>query len=115
MLMNSSEYLATIEQVKREINLAQYRMALHVNADLILLYHSIGCVINEHKEWGNKFIDNLAADLRIEFPNSRGYSVRNLKYMAKFAQTYPDRELCSRLLHKFHGGTILFCLTSYQI
>ena len=80
MLMNSGEYLATIEQVKREINSAQYRMALHVNADLILLYHRIGCVINEHKEWGNKFIDNLAADLRIEFPNSRGYSVRNLKY-----------------------------------
>ena len=85
MLMNSGEYLATIEQVKQEIKSAQYRAALHVNADLVLLYHSIGCVINAHKEWGNKFIDNLAADLRMEFPSSKGYSVRNLKYMAKFA------------------------------
>lgn len=90
--MNSSEYLATIEQVKQEIKLAQYRAAMHVNADLVLLYHSIGCVINEHKAWGNKFIDNLASDIRIEFPNSKGYSVRNLKYMAKFALAYPDRE-----------------------
>lgn len=104
MLMNSGEYLATIEQVKREINSAQYRMALHVNADLILLYHSIGCVINEHKEWGNKFIDNLAADLRIEFPNSRGYSVRNLKYMAKFAQTYPDREFVQQAVAQIPWG-----------
>lgn len=104
MLMNSGEYLATIEQVKREINSAQYRMALHVNADLILLYHRIGCVINEHKEWGNKFIDNLATDLRIEFPNSRGYSVRNLKYMAKFAQTYPDREFVQQAVAQIPWG-----------
>lgn len=92
MLMNSGEYLATIEQVKQEIKSAQYQAVLHVNTDLVLLYHSIGCVINEHKVWGSKFIDNLAADLRLEFPNSKGYSARNLKYMAKFAETYPDRE-----------------------
>lgn len=79
MLINSGEYLATIEQVKQEIKSAQFRAALHVNADLVLLYHSIGCVINEHKAWGSKFIDNLAADLRLEFPNSKGYSVRSLK------------------------------------
>lgn len=54
------------------------------------MYYQIGCVINEHKSWGNKFIDNLAADIRISFPNATGYSVRNLKYMAKFAATYPD-------------------------
>lgn len=41
---------------------------------------------------GNKFIDNLAADIRREFPGSKGYSVRNLKHMAKFAEAYPDRE-----------------------
>lgn len=92
LLMNSSEYIATIEQIKREIQEAQYRAAVHVNADLILLYHSIGCVINEHKTWGNKFIDTLAADIRLAFPNSTGYSVRNLKYMSKFASAYPDRE-----------------------
>ena len=39
---------------------------------------------------GSKFIENLAADIRISFPNVKGYSVRNLKHMAKFAETYPD-------------------------
>ena len=92
MLMNSSEYLATVDLVKQEIKSAQYHAAVHVNTTLILLYHSIGRIINEHKTWGNKFIENLAADIRREFPGSKGYSVRNLKYMAKFAQTYPDRE-----------------------
>ena len=49
-------------------------------------------MINERKTLGSKFIENLAADIRISFPNVKGYSVRNLKYMAKFAETYPDEE-----------------------
>ena len=92
VLMNTPEYISIIENIKSEIKAAQYRAAVHVNADMLLLYHDIGCVINEHKAWGNKFVDNLATDIRIAFPESKGYSVRNLKYMAKFAETYPDRE-----------------------
>ena len=57
---------------------------------------------------GYEFIDSLVADIRVAFPESKGYSVRNLKYMAKFAETYSDRDLCNRLLHKFRGATILF-------
>lgn len=106
--MNTSEYLSIIENIKSEIKAAQYRAAVHANVDMLLLYHDIGCVINEHKSWGNKFIDNLATDIRIAFPESKGYSVRNLKYMAKFAETYPDREIwCRRCLHKFRGLIIL--------
>ena len=83
MLKNTSEYLSVIENIKSEITAAQYRSAIHVNADMLLLYYDIGCVINEHKSWGkNKFIDSLAADIRIAFPESKGYSVCNLKYMA---------------------------------
>ena len=59
MLMNTPEYLSIIENIKSEIKAAQYRAAVHANADMLLLYHDIGCVINEHKAWGNKFVDNL--------------------------------------------------------
>lgn len=104
VLMNSGEYLAIVEQVKREIKTAQYQASVHVNTELILLYHSIGTVINEHKAWGNKFIENLAADIRREFPASKGYSVRNLKYMAKFAQTYPDREFVQQVVAQIPWG-----------
>lgn len=92
MLMNNNEYLNTIESIKSEIKSAQYKAAVSVNRELIMLYYNIGKIINEHKAWGNKFIDNLAADIKLEFPNVKGYSVRNLKYMAKFAETYPDKQ-----------------------
>ena len=104
MLMNSNEYLATIEQVKQEIKAAQYKAAVHVNTELIMLYRSIGCLINAHKSWGNKFIENLAQDIKLEFPQSTGYSVRNLKYMAKFAATYPDAEFVQQVVAQIPWG-----------
>ena len=102
--MNTSEYLSVIENIKSEIKAAQYRATIHVNADMLLLYHDIGCVINEHKAWGNKFVDNLATDIRSAFPKSKGYSVRNLKYMAKFAETYPDCEFVQQVVAQIPWG-----------
>lgn len=104
MLMNSNEYLATMEQIKKEIKTAQYKAAVKVNTELVILYHSIGCVINAHKSWGNKFIENLAQDIKLEFPKSTGYSVRNLKYMAKFAQLFPDAEFVQQVAAQIPWG-----------
>lgn len=90
--------------VDAKVKTAQYRAAVHANADMLLLYYDIGCVINEHKAWGNKFVDNLATDIRIAFPESKGYSVRNLKYMAKFAETYPNREFVQQVVAQIPWG-----------
>ena len=110
MLMNSTEYLKTVEVIKQEIRAAQYRAAAHVNTELTMLYYSIGTVINEHKAWGNKFIENLATDIRREFPGSKGYSVRNLKYMAKFAQTYTNQEFVQQVVAQIPWGHNLVLL-----
>ncbi|MCD7725609.1 MAG: PDDEXK nuclease domain-containing protein [Clostridiales bacterium] len=92
MLLNDNNYLAVVEQIKSEINNARYRATVSVNSELIMLYYHIGKIINEHKSWGNKFIDNLAKDIKLSLPSATGYSVRNLKYMAKFAAEYTDIE-----------------------
>ena len=98
MLMNNSEYLGIVETIKSEIKNAQYKAAVSVNKELIMLYYNIGKIINEHKTWGNRFIDNLAADIRLSFPDTKGYSVRNLKYMAKFAAEYTDEQIVQAAL-----------------
>lgn len=86
MLINNNEYIEIAQKIKSEIKVAQYKAALSVNRELIMLYYNIGKIINEHKSWGSKFIDSLSSDIRLSFPDAKGYSVRNLKYMAKFAQ-----------------------------
>ena len=93
MLMNANEYLETVELVKQEIRTAQYRATVQVNGELLRLYHAIGTVINAHKVWGSKFVENLAADIKLSFPEMKGYSARNLKYMAKFAVRFPADEI----------------------
>lgn len=98
MLLNNNEYIEIIETIKQEIQGAQYKAVVSVNRELIMLYYNIGRIINEHKSWGNKFIENLAADIRLSFSNAKGYSVRNLKYMAKFALIYPDEEIVQAVL-----------------
>ena len=98
MLMNDKQYMSVIDQVKNEIQSSRYSAALAVNKELTLLYHKIGKVINEHKVWGNKFIDNLSRDLKLAFPESAGYSARNLKYMSKFAALYPDEQIVQEVL-----------------
>ena len=98
MLMNTPEYLSIIENIKSEIKAAQYRATVHANSDLLLLYYDIGTVINEYKTWGNKFIDNLSYDIQIAFSERKGYSVRNLKYMAKFATRFSDRKIVQEVL-----------------
>lgn len=92
MLINNFEYIKVLENIKKEIVTAQYKASVHVNVEMLLLYHDIGRIINSHKAWGNKFVDNLSLDLRSAFPNVKGYSSRNLKYMAKYALAYPERE-----------------------
>ena len=46
--------------------------------------------------WGSKVIDQLAKDLAKAFPEMRGFSSRNLKYMRTFAEAYPDEEVVQR-------------------
>ncbi len=104
MLTNQNEYLSIIESVKDEIKLAQYRATVRVNGELVLLYYRIGQIINQHKAWGNRFIDDLARDIRLAFPQSKGYSVRNLKYMAKFAALYPDEQIVQQVVAQIPWG-----------
>ena len=68
MLLSDKEYMSVVDNIKREIRSTQFNAILHVNNEMTILYYRIGQIINEHKVWGNKFIDSLAKDIRITFP-----------------------------------------------
>ncbi len=97
MSMMHDKYVLILQEIKEQIYSARHRASLGVNKELICLYWNIGKMINTQAEWGNKFIDALARDIKAEFPSASGYSVRNLKYMAKFAREIPDFEIMQTL------------------
>ncbi len=118
MLLNSQEYLDIVGNIKKEIYEARHKAVLGANKELICLYWNIGKIINENSTWGNKFIENLAKDIKLDFPNATGYSVRNLKYMAKFQKTYDDFEIVQTVFAQLswsHNLLILDKLKHYEI
>lgn len=86
-------YAGWLRQLKLDIVQARQRAVLTVNAELVQLYWRTGREILNRQEadgWGAKVIDRRAHDLKDAFPEMRGWSSRNLKYMAFFAQHCPD-------------------------
>ncbi|MBD2603032.1 DUF1016 family protein [Scytonema hofmannii FACHB-248] len=80
---------------------AQLRAAVAVNKKLVLLYWQIGRDIlhrQQQQRWGAKVINRLATDLQQAFPEIKGFSSRNLKYMRAFAQVYPDELFVQEVL-----------------
>jgi predicted nuclease of restriction endonuclease-like (RecB) superfamily len=87
-----SDYPAFLEALKTRIHQSRTRAALAVNHELIGLYHHIGQAILERQavaQWGDKVLEQLSNDLRNEFPEMKGFSHTNLKYMRMFAEAYP--------------------------
>jgi len=100
-------YGQLLVELKHRIQTAQLRASLAVNRELVLLYWQIGRDIlsrQERESWGAKVIDRLAADLKSAFPDMRGFSPRNLKYMRAFAQAWQEESIVQQLVAQIPWG-----------
>ena len=97
ILINGPDYLALVADIKAQIASARARALRAVNSGLIGLYWGIGRQIDAHSQWGDRFLENLSRDIRLAYPGIRGFSVRNLAYMLRFAQAYPDPAILQTL------------------
>lgn len=90
---SGSDYSLWLTEVKQCIQTAQLRTVQAVNIGLVRLYWEIGKAI-QHKQqqekWGDKVIERLSKDLKSAFPEMKGFSPSNLKYMRRFADAYPE-------------------------
>ncbi|MBI3268758.1 MAG: DUF1016 domain-containing protein [Planctomycetes bacterium] len=113
-----ADYAAWLASLKGRIASARRRAALAANEELVRLYHQIGTEILERQNrqgWGAKVIDRLASDLKAAFPEMKGFSSSNLKYMRYFAQMCPDIRIGQQpadQLPWFHLVTLLTQLSS---
>lgn len=94
--MLPADYGDWLSILKQRIAGARQRALFAANEEQIHLYHDIGREILERQSrqgWGTKVIDRLSSDLRNAFPQMKGLSVSNLKYMRFFAQECPSRQM----------------------
>jgi len=108
-----TDYGKFLEDLKLRVQQSRYQAAYKVNKELILLYHHIGTEILKRQKtqgWGTKVIDQLSKDLISAFPEMKGFSSRNLKYMRLFAESYPKTEFVQEVLAQlswYHNLTLL--------
>lgn len=94
-------YKSFIAEIKHQIQKERLKSVLSANKSMILLYWNIGKSIIERQNsegWGTKVIDRMSHDLKTEFPEMSGFSPRNLKYMRKFADAWPNIEIVQRIV-----------------
>jgi len=108
-----ADYIVLLEDLKKRIAEERLRVTMAANSAMIVLYWDIGRAILERQEkegWGAKVIDRLSHDLRNAFPDMKGLSPRNLKYMRAFARAWPNRKIVQEVLAQitwYHNITLL--------
>lgn len=96
--------------IKNMVTNTRLEIMIDANAKLVNLYYNIGKTISDNYEWGNKFVDNIALELKSSFPNLKGFSTRNLNYMKAFYEEYKDDEEILQLVAKLpwkHNITLM--------
>ncbi len=93
ILRINDEYIHFFNELKAYISIARVRAAVSLNKEVIQMYWQIGKTLiakTNSTNWGEKLIDQISHDLQKEFPEMRGFSKTNLKYMRLLAHLYSD-------------------------
>lgn len=99
-------YGSLLTEIKARIRKAQGAAALSVNAEMIAMYWDVGRMIlrrQSEEGWGTGVIPRLAADLRNELPDVKGFSERNIGYMVRFAREYEELSILQPVVAKSGG------------
>ncbi|WP_028320614.1 PDDEXK nuclease domain-containing protein [Desulfatiglans anilini] len=97
------DYPGLLTEIKERIRSAQYEALKAVNKELVGLYWDIGRMIVERQDvegWGKAVVEQLAADLRTEFPGVGGFSSSNLWRMKAFFEAYTGLEKLAPLVRE---------------
>ncbi|HVY74789.1 MAG TPA: PDDEXK nuclease domain-containing protein [Puia sp.] len=85
------KYLQFIKDLKQSIIQSRYQAARLVNREQLLLYYKTGKMLSEKitkEKWGAKVLEQISVDIQKQIPGIRGFSLRNLKNMRQFFETY---------------------------
>ena len=113
----SNEYKDFILDLKKNIISSKNKAIIKVNSELIKLYFKIGKkIVLKQKEsnWGDDLIGQIEKDLKLEFPDMKGFSKRNLIYMKNSYLFFRDDEKVQQLVAQIPWGHIILLLTKIK-
>ena len=93
-LAGNGDFKKWVSQLKNDIRSTQIKAAVKVNAEMLRLYWRMGADICEKQKlasWGDGWLKELSRELMAEFPEMKGFSHRNLKYIRQWFQFYNEQ------------------------
>ena len=111
------DYADLLADLKNQVRSARRRAHRVVNAELLTLYWRIGDAIRTRQEqagWGAKIIDQLAGDLRAEFPEMTGLSRSNVYYMRSFAAAWSLDAIVQQAAGRLPWGHVMVLLDKVE-
>lgn len=93
-MMADKEYVEWLKELKTRYRQSQAKAAVKVNTAVLEFYWSLGRDIIQRKvesKWGSGFFNQLSLDMRAMFPDEKGFSSANLRYMKRWFEFYYQR------------------------
>ena len=90
-LAGNSDFKNWVSRLKQDIRSAQFKAAIKVNTEFLRLYWRMGADICEKQKsasWGDGWLKELSRELMDEFPDMKGFSYRNLRYIRQWHEFY---------------------------
>ena len=102
--MLEKDFKQIISNIKEDIIKTQIKTMQEVNSNLIMLYFRLGKIVSENKAYGNNFAKQVSTELKLTFPNMKGFSERNIRSMRLFYEEYAEDEKWQQLVAKLPWG-----------
>ena len=93
-MLADKEYVEWLKELKARYRQSQAKAAVRVNTAMLEFYWSLGRDIIQRKaesKWGSGFFNQLSLDMRAMFPDEKGFSATNLKYIKRWYSFYYEQ------------------------
>ena len=88
---NFRGYAVLLRKIKHRVLIAQQRAIYAANEEMLRMYWDVGEMLQQSQDadgWGKKTLQRLAVDLKNDYTDIKGFSVRNMQYMMQFFNEY---------------------------
>jgi predicted nuclease of restriction endonuclease-like (RecB) superfamily len=106
-LWKNKDYVEWINNLKKRFRQVQLKAAVKINNELLNFYWELGKEITQKQKetkWGDKFLESLSKDLMAEFPDVKGFSLRNLKYIRQWYLFWENGQQAVALITQIPWG-----------
>ncbi len=83
---NFRGYAALLRKIKQRVLIAQQRVIYAANEEMLRMYWDVGEMLQQSQDadgWGKKTLQRLAVDLKNDYSEIKGFTVRNMQYMVQ--------------------------------